>query len=140
LTKFSGNKIYIRIDVNPLSASAVTVKLIGPSDEIEPLRKKYNEKMTDWDIDLDIYKNLLRIFELLYFPMPSDEETNQVRCSICYMYRLENQIPIISCDNEQCDLVFHVVCLREWFATLTDSKTFLKITMGSCPFCKAVNK
>jgi E3 ubiquitin-protein ligase FANCL len=131
-------KIFLRVDLNPLNASAVIVKIIGPSDDIEPLRRQYITRSEDWDIDQNVHNNLLRIFDIVYFPVPHQVE-EETCCNICYTYRLDNQIPIISCDNPRCDLIFHYVCLREWFATLESSKTFLKITMGSCPFCKAVS-
>lgn len=60
-------------------------------------------------------------------------------CSICYMYRCAGQIPIVSCDNDKCALNFHLICLKEWFATVRDTKVFLNMTSGRCPSCKEVS-
>lgn len=60
-------------------------------------------------------------------------------CNICYMTRMKNQIPIITCDNEKCALIFHPLCLKEWFSSVRDTKTFLNMTSGRCPSCKEVN-
>lgn len=59
-------------------------------------------------------------------------------CSICYTYRVAGQIPIVSCDNDKCALNYHLICLKEWFATLRDTKVFLNMTSGRCPSCKEV--
>lgn len=59
-------------------------------------------------------------------------------CSICYSYRFAGQIPMISCDNDKCALNYHTGCLKEWFATLRDTKVFLNMTSGRCPSCKEV--
>lgn len=71
------------------------------------------------------------------FPLRSEEVLDEV-CSICYMHRLDEQIPIISCDNEKCHLIYHTECIRKWFSTIKDSKTFLNVTSGRCPLCKEV--
>lgn len=68
-----------------------------------------------------------------------DEIENNLTCNICFTYRFDGQIPLISCDNENCNVVFHKVCLKKWFATINDTKTVLDITFGICPFCKMVN-
>lgn len=71
------------------------------------------------------------------FPLKNEDQSNE-KCSICYTYRLCDQIPIISCDNEKCHLIYHSICLREWFLAIRESKTFLNVTSGRCPFCKEV--
>lgn len=63
----------------------------------------------------------------------------QAYCSICYLYRLNGQIPIITCDNSKCHLVYHTTCLKEWFSSIRESKTFLNVTSGNCPSCKEVD-
>lgn len=129
-----------KIVIDPFSASAITMNFIGPTLEVEKYRKIYNENIHRWDIDLDVYRNLLRIFDLMYFPMKMrDDDEEEKYCNICYMYMLDDHIPLISCDNPRCDLIFHVACLKEWFSTLDERKTFLAVTFGSCPSCKEVS-
>lgn len=77
---------------------------------------------------------------LVYFPMKNDQdEEDELSCSICGMFRMDDSIPIISCDNGKCDLVFHVVCLKQWLSMFADNKTFLHVELGAkCPMCKEV--
>lgn len=56
------DRVYLKIIVDPLSPSSIEVSFIGPSADIEPLREKYKIGLSDWDLNLDVYKNLLRIF------------------------------------------------------------------------------
>lgn len=76
------------------------------------------------------------------FPMRTHQqnEADEPHCGICLDYRSPGlgQIPIVSCDNERCALVYHPACLRQWFETLPDSRTCLDVTFGSCPYCKEV--
>ncbi|XP_037028246.1 uncharacterized protein LOC119068667 isoform X2 [Bradysia coprophila] len=85
-------------------------------------------------------KNNFRIFKigLVYFPMrTSQDEDDMPSCSICGMFRLDDSIPMITCDNSKCDLLFHVGCLKQWWSMFADSKTFLYIELGTkCPMCK----
>lgn len=135
--------------------ASMTINIIGPTREISSLRTIYSNGLQDWDPEMDIHKNLLRIFNLCYFPMPpvsnvcenvsvnslAEPEIEQKCCSICYSYELDDddgEIPIISCDNSRCSLISHISCLRRWFNTLADGKTYLNVTFGICPFCKTV--
>lgn len=72
------------------------------------------------------------------FPQKNSFKSNGMSelCSICYTYRLVDQIPIVSCDNNKCALNYHMLCLKEWFTTLSDTKVFLNMTSGRCPSCK----
>ncbi|XP_039962348.1 E3 ubiquitin-protein ligase FANCL [Bactrocera neohumeralis] len=126
---------------------SMSVQIIGPTQAVEELRRTLSDGLSEWDVELDIHKNLLRIFDICYFPMPPgsgwmevDGEVNtteQKFCNICYSYQLEEgEIPIVSCDNLQCTLVYHAACLKEWFNTLTDGLDFLSVSFGTCPFCK----
>lgn len=75
------------------------------------------------------------------FPQKGSFESNGIGelCSICYTYRFGGQIPIVSCDNAKCGLCYHTGCLKEWFATLRDTKIFLNMASGRCPSCKEVS-
>ncbi|XP_073816286.1 E3 ubiquitin-protein ligase Fancl isoform X2 [Musca autumnalis] len=136
-------RIFIKLQFSdpftPLTS--MSVHIIGPTTEVTQLRRVYSEGLRDWDSELDVHKNLLRIFDLCFFPMPPNDEAemdDQGYCNICYSYKLDSgEIPIVSCDNAQCNLIFHAVCLKEWFSTLADGKTFLEVAFGACPFCKS---
>lgn len=153
----------MKIKVDPLEPSAVTTTFYGPSEQVEKYREIYHKQIDDWNANDDIYRNLLKIFgnktffthrncdlhyyllsirlDLMAFPQKSAFNGNGMGelCSICYTYRFAGQIPIVCCDNEKCALNYHTVCLKEWFATLRDTKVFLNMTSGRCPSCKEVS-
>lgn len=116
IIKFN-RKVFLKITLHPLQPTSVVVAFIGPTIEIEYLRELYNGKMEDWDPDSNVYTNLLRIFEIMAFPMQMEqagEDDEAAACGICMSYRDDqNKIPIISCDNEKCSLIFHIGCLKE---------------------------
>nr|XP_019545618.2 uncharacterized protein LOC109416103 [Aedes albopictus] len=139
IIKFN-QKVFLKITLHPLQPASVVVAFLGPTAEIEYLRELYNTKLEDWDPESDVYTNLLRIFEIMAFPMriePGGLDDEGSQCGICMSYRDDrNKIPIISCDNEKCSLIFHIGCLKEWFMSLKDSRTFFAISVGTCPYCK----
>lgn len=137
-------RVFLKLQFNdPFSPlNSMSVHIIGPTSEVTNLRRTYSDGLRDWDGELDVHKNLLRIFDLCFFPMPPTEnsESSLQFCNICYCYKLERgEIPIVSCDNPNCSLIYHAACLKEWFNTLADGKTFLDVSFGACPFCKAVS-
>ncbi|KAJ6640314.1 E3 ubiquitin-protein ligase FANCL [Pseudolycoriella hygida] len=131
-------KCYMKLMMNPLLPSSVAATFIGPTLLVEKYRRKYEEEIVNWDQDLDVHKNLLKICGLVYFPVRNDEdEGDEMNCSICGTFQMDNSIPMISCDNFKCDLVFHVGCLKQWWSMVADNKTFLYIELGTtCPMCK----
>ncbi|GAB0100491.1 uncharacterized protein DMENIID0001_165410 [Sergentomyia squamirostris] len=133
IVKFS-EKIFLNIKIDPLISTQVNLSFIGPIVLVEPLRGIYNEKISNWDPEMNVHQNLLRMYDLIYFPMrDNDQETP---CNICFDYLNGTSIPIISCDNDKCNVIFHLQCLENYFATLRTSKTMFSLAMGNCPFCR----
>ncbi|XP_020717376.1 E3 ubiquitin-protein ligase FANCL isoform X1 [Ceratitis capitata] len=145
-------RVYLKLVIaDPFASMAsMSIQIIGPTQAVEELRRTLSEGLSTWDAELDIHKNLLRIFNLCYFPMPpgsgwlggeaDNASTEPQFCNICYSYQLdEGQIPIVSCDNIKCTMIYHAACLKEWFNTLSDGKDFLSVSFGACPFCKTVS-
>ncbi|XP_034485090.1 E3 ubiquitin-protein ligase FANCL [Drosophila innubila] len=141
-------RVYLKVTIADPFASygSMAVQIIGPTEEVAQLRHVLSDGLSSWDTELDMHKNLLRIFDLCYFPMPAGAELDQLlekneeekHCNICYVYRLDTgEVPLVSCDNPRCVLKCHAACLKEWFDTLIDGKTFLEVSFGLCPFCKA---
>lgn len=134
--------VFIKIQVDPFCPSSVEMNFIGPTYEIESYRQMYNERANNWDVDLDLHKNILRIFDIFYLPMKSTDMNESCvpgsECNICmsYLSAEDGRVPIISCDNPKCDTIYHVTCLNRWFSLQTDGKTFLDVSVGKCPFCK----
>lgn len=115
LIKFQ-EKVFLKIEIiNPLDVSSVRCNFFGRDSDVNELNKIFEEKQEDkWDCSIDIYKNLLRIFDLMFLPMKADDEIEDdlPPCNICFSYRSEElQIPLISCNNKKCDSIFHVFCL-----------------------------
>ncbi|XP_055847995.1 E3 ubiquitin-protein ligase FANCL [Episyrphus balteatus] len=128
------DRVFVKIVLDPFTSSPVNLNLYGPTYEVESLRSILSEGLKNWDTEMDVHANLLRTFELTYFPMVN--EGTEECCNICYCYQLEEHVPFISCDNRSCSLVYHAICLKEWFTTLADGKVFLDVSFGACPFCK----
>ncbi|XP_032307462.1 uncharacterized protein LOC6499925 isoform X2 [Drosophila ananassae] len=144
------DRVYLKVtSLDPFACfGSMEIKIIGPTDEVSRLRHVLSDGLGNWDSELDMYKNLLRIFDLLFFPMPDwvddqdqkkdEEDDEELRCNICFSYRLEKgEVPLVSCDNAKCVLKCHAACLKEWFQTQLEGKTFLEVSFGLCPFCKA---
>lgn len=133
----SDDKVFLKVTLDPYVPSNVQLNFIGPLEEVEGLRRIYCQKMDDWDVEVGAYKNLLRMFDLLYFPYRPDCQSQENQsCSICFEFNLESTYPIITCFNANCEVVFHAACLQQWFETLADTKTFCTVTSGLCPYCK----
>ncbi|XP_050072652.1 uncharacterized protein LOC126560740 [Anopheles maculipalpis] len=138
-------KVFLKLSLHPLQPSAVDIGFFGPTKQVAKLREIYDEKQDDWDPECNIYTNLLRIFNIIAFPMrptvgdPFDslQQANEDNnCGICMNYHdADERVPIISCDNEQCNLIFHINCLKEWFDTQRESKKIFTISIGNCPYC-----
>ncbi|XP_053674128.1 E3 ubiquitin-protein ligase FANCL [Anopheles nili] len=134
-------KVFLKVALHPLQQTAVDIAFFGPTKLVAKLRETYDDRQKDWDPEYNVYTNLLRIFNMIAFPMrptgpvgsASECETS---CGICMDYHdTDDHIPIISCDNDQCKLIFHVHCLREWFSAQRESKKMFSISIGKCPFC-----
>lgn len=52
----------MKIVVDPLMPSSVSVSFYGPTTAIERYRDMYKAGLDGWNVDDDIYRNLLRIF------------------------------------------------------------------------------
>lgn len=139
IVTISGDKVFLKIILDPFAPTTVQLEFIGPQEEVSILRQKYNEKIGEWDPDSDVYANILRMFALTFLPYHPASDPNakeQKECSICFEFNLDNSYPIITCYNPKCVCVFHLICLKKWFATLDDTKTFYTIATGACPYCK----
>uniref|UniRef100_A0A182YP25 Uncharacterized protein n=1 Tax=Anopheles stephensi TaxID=30069 RepID=A0A182YP25_ANOST len=138
-------KVFLKLSLHPLQPAAVDIAFFGPTKQVAKLREVYDERQDDWDPECNVYTNLLRIFNIIAFPMrPTvcDQSSNGLQtgedssCGICMNYHdADDRVPIISCDNEQCTLIFHIHCLKEWFATQRESKKIFTISIGNCPYC-----
>lgn len=47
--------------MDPLLPSSITVTFIGPTLRVEHYRNTYEREIGNWDDDLDVHKNLLKL-------------------------------------------------------------------------------
>lgn len=47
--------------MDPLLPSSISVTFIGPTSLVEHYRNKYEHEVSNWDHELDVHKNLLKI-------------------------------------------------------------------------------
>ena len=72
-----------------------------------------------WSSGDGFTENLKLLLGLSDFPVApavtehSQDLIHQGECAICFMARLEGELPSRACDNEKCDMAFHVACLFE---------------------------
>ncbi|XP_055381197.1 E3 ubiquitin-protein ligase FANCL [Condylostylus longicornis] len=134
------DNVYIKVTLNPLCPNSISVNFYGPTLEVEKYRDIYQKNVPNWDCELDVYSNLLKIFDLMLFPCKDatiNSENDDFNCKICLCYLDDDShVPICSCDNIKCNLIYHVSCLRRWFSNSTEGRTFLSVAIGVCPFCK----
>lgn len=132
-------RVHLKVTVEPFDPSAIEVKFIGPTVDIQVLHDLYDDRVSNWDVEQDAFRNLLRIFDLMYFPMRPNKDDGEILCNICFSNRLEGQLPLVICDNRNCNLLYHSKCLRDWFSNTKKSKTFWSVTFGECPNCLEVS-
>jgi FANCL C-terminal domain. len=72
-----------------------------------------------WSSGDGFIENLKLLLGLSDFPTApavteySQDLVHQGECAICFMARLEGELPSRACDNEKCGMTFHVACLFE---------------------------
>uniref|UniRef100_A0A182M860 Ubiquitin-like domain-containing protein n=1 Tax=Anopheles culicifacies TaxID=139723 RepID=A0A182M860_9DIPT len=64
-------KVFLKISLHPLQPAAVDIAFFGPTKQVAKLREIYDEKQDDWDPECNVYTNLVRIFNIIAFPMRS---------------------------------------------------------------------
>lgn len=52
----------MKIVVDPLIPSSITTTFYGPTTSVEFYRDKYREGISEWNPEVDIYRNFSRIF------------------------------------------------------------------------------
>ncbi|PNF36196.1 E3 ubiquitin-protein ligase FANCL [Cryptotermes secundus] len=141
-----GNNVSVQIVINPLKATErPDIKFLGSERAIVSFQECLMENFQLWSSADGFIENLKLLLGLSDFPAPqihteySQELIHQGECAICFMARLDGELPSRACDNEKCGLEYHTACLCEWLQTLpTSSKSFSYIH-GECPNCSTVS-
>lgn len=133
----------VRIDARAPVKTYAECHFLGSEQAISPLRKTLNENMHLWDTSGNVLprQNLETILKMT-FPRRqemTDTETGgdiAGECGICYAYRLQDSVPDIVCDLEECGKPYHRVCLVEWLRALPDTKESFGTLSGNCVYCE----
>ncbi|XP_071963715.1 E3 ubiquitin-protein ligase FANCL-like isoform X1 [Antedon mediterranea] len=137
-----GNNSSVQIIVNPLHPTHLPeCRFLGADKVVKPLRDNMNKSVHLWNTSHSILHNLQALMEIT-FPsqISSKKEDFCLECSICYLYRLEGEIPDKVCEFPACSKPFHQACLYEWLRSLPTSNQSLtkygfKNIYGECPYC-----
>jgi len=127
--------IYVQFDV-ARPTDFPECRLMGADNVIEPLKQKLNKNIDKWNSSVSVVENLSRLLET---ELPScssvHKEDLNVTCGICYSYRLEQDIPDVSCDDSRCGQTYHNSCLVEWLRSLPTCRQSFNMIFGECPYC-----
>lgn len=139
--------IYRRIAISSNSSIQITLDPIHPQNLaqcqfmgadgiVDPLKKKLNANLENWDMNRSVLQNLEDLLEM-EFPSPNNTKKEEFigECGICYTYRLDTELPTKVCENAQCGQSYHQSCLHEWLKTLSTSRYSFNIVFGECPMC-----
>eukprot|EP01127_Copromyxa_protea_P018335 TRINITY_DN5748_c0_g1_i1.p1 TRINITY_DN5748_c0_g1~~TRINITY_DN5748_c0_g1_i1.p1 ORF type:complete len:168 (-),score=26.14 TRINITY_DN5748_c0_g1_i1:123-626(-) len=131
-----GKHVSLQIVVNPLSPHAVPeCRFLGADSAIQPLKYKLNVNLYHWNNKSSLLENLQKVLELTFPTKVAVESLDlKAECAICYMYKLEEDIPDIVCDGRGCEKVFHTDCLYKWFES-NSTRQALGAVVGECPYC-----
>lgn len=134
----------IIIKVDPFRLDALpNIIFLGPERIVESYRSTMNKNFENWDPTNYIFSEIKKLIGLEKFPVkPLDQEkvyggllVDVGECSICFSYRLEDNLPEIICKNEYCGNCYHIACLYEWLISV-NARRFLSEVVGSCPNCE----
>jgi E3 ubiquitin-protein ligase FANCL len=136
-----GNHSSIQIEIDPQRPRlAPEVRFLGADSIITPLRDNYNKNQHLWNNNALLRVNLENTLGIK-FPQRNqsnvDEGDMSEKCSICYAYRLNNQVPDKVCDNTKCCQPFHSQCLAEWLRSIPKAQQSFNTIFGACPYCSS---
>jgi len=131
-----GQNLSVQITVNCHQPSALPeCRFLGAESSTAPLQEKLNTNLHRWEVERSLLNNLEEVLDI-EFPSPANTSVSAVsmECGICYCLHLENEVPTVVCENQQCAQPFHHACLYEWLRNLSSRQSFHTI-FGECPFC-----
>ncbi|XP_065058605.1 E3 ubiquitin-protein ligase FANCL-like [Rhopilema esculentum] len=132
-----GSKASLLVTIAPSQPRSLPVcRFLGPDQVVGPLRSKWNHDIALWDVEKTVLCNIKDILEI-DLPAPLDKKTEDfsMHCSICYAYRLNDEVPEVACDDSRCGQLFHSACLIEWFRSLPNFRQSFNVMFGECPYC-----
>ncbi|XP_035684432.1 E3 ubiquitin-protein ligase FANCL-like isoform X2 [Branchiostoma floridae] len=132
-----GNNASVQITVDPAHPRMLPeCRFLGADHVINPIKQSLNANLHCWDPRQTLLPNLQNVLAV-DFPSPanSSKEDFNMACSICYAYRLGEEIPDRACDDPRCSRPFHTTCLIEWLRALPSTRMSFNVIFGECPYC-----
>jgi len=137
------SSLRIEFDARSPVVAFPTVRFLGSSAAVAPLRARLNEHVHLWDSSGATLprENLCTVLDL-DFPPPkaaaadTGEEGMEGECGICYAYRHEGRVPDVACDRLECAKAYHRTCLVDWLRALPDTRQSFDTLMGACVYCE----
>ncbi|XP_057669688.1 E3 ubiquitin-protein ligase FANCL isoform X1 [Diorhabda carinulata] len=135
--------VSIIITVDPFCLCALpNIVFLGPERIVEAYRSTMNNNLENWDPTNYIFSEILKLIGLEKFPAKQFDQpradgllVDVGECSICFSYRLADNLPEIVCKNEYCSNCYHIACLYEWLMSV-NARRFFSEVVGSCPNCE----
>lgn len=87
------------------------------------------------------FETLFSDLNIIISTTTTDKGNDSKDCGICYSNYLDGNLTDFKCPNrENCNQVYHMSCLREWFRANPESRTIFDQICGTCLFCDKVSK
>jgi len=132
-----GSRSSLLVILNPLQPRALPeCRFLGADEYVSPLLEKWNHGLFMWDKNKTVLTNLQEILDV-DFPAPTTAslEDFSMDCCICYAYKLNDEVPEVTCSDTRCGQMFHSACLIEWIRSLPNFRQSFNVLFGECPYC-----
>jgi E3 ubiquitin-protein ligase FANCL len=134
--------VCLEVILNPLDPEAVPkIIILGPDRKINLLITALASNIHRYNSEVNLVDNLEKLLDTK-LPPPASEEASQeesfnVDCGICYVYKLGESVPTEVCDNSHCAQPYHVECLYEYLTSSHNATKSHNTIFGKCPFCES---
>lgn len=127
----------LNILLQPAAARAIPLcSFVGSDTTVAEYRSRLNRNISRWDSSISVFDNLSHVLELTFPQRQQVQQAGlQTVCDICGLYRFEDQIPDVMCNNARCGHVFHSVCLIEWLQGMAQTRQSFDTLFGTCTHC-----
>ena len=142
--------ISVIVEVDPRKPCGIPgLRFMGNERETSKMRLLFNEGIPKWDDALVPRVNMQNILNVAFVAKDKDKdergegmetengdvEVGEGECGVCYSWKLEGEIPEVSCEKIECGKSYHRSCLVDWLKALPDSRQSFRTLFGKCPYC-----
>lgn len=137
----------VGLTLNPLKPRQIPgLKLFGCQSDVNNCREilqKNLEKDTSWDCNKDLIYNISNMLDMnipnkLFAEPDALKLDEEQECAICFMKRLNDELPNEVCDAPTCKTLFHSVCLFTYLSAFPKNREYFSKIKGECPNCDSV--